>query len=80
MWSFYALNFSCLANYFEASLMVAEVYFMLMILVLMFLQLDVPQNSSSVKDVILYGFRWLLCFILMELMTHLFYYNAFANR
>ncbi|CAI8601590.1 unnamed protein product [Vicia faba] len=42
-------------------------------------QLDVPQNSNSVRNVILYGFRWVLCFILMELMTHLFYYNAFAN-
>lgn len=51
-----------------------------MVLVLMFLQLDVPQNSNSVRNVILYGFRWVLCFILVELMTHLFYYNAFANR
>jgi len=51
-----------------------------MVLVLMFLQLDVPQNSNSVRNVILYGFRWVLCFTLVELMTHLFYYNAFANR
>ncbi|CAJ2631645.1 unnamed protein product [Trifolium pratense] len=42
-------------------------------------QLDVPQNSNSVRNVILYGFRWILCFILVEFMTHLFYYNAFAN-
>ncbi|GAU14815.1 hypothetical protein TSUD_50270 [Trifolium subterraneum] len=42
-------------------------------------QLDVPQNSNSVRNVILYGFRWLFCFILLEFMTHLFYYNAFAN-
>ncbi|KAK7390873.1 hypothetical protein VNO78_19031 [Psophocarpus tetragonolobus] len=42
-------------------------------------QLDVPQNTNSVRNVILYGFRWVLSFLLMELMTHLFYYNAFAN-
>ncbi|KAK6911727.1 Membrane bound O-acyl transferase, MBOAT [Dillenia turbinata] len=41
-------------------------------------QLDVPQSNYSVKQVALYGIRWLFCLFLMELMTHLFYYNAFA--
>ncbi|XP_010544129.1 PREDICTED: putative membrane-bound O-acyltransferase C24H6.01c [Tarenaya hassleriana] len=41
-------------------------------------QLDVPQNTHSVKHVARYGLRWLFSFLLMELMTHLFYYNAFA--
>ena len=27
-----------------------------------------------------YGFRWILSLFLMELMTHFFYYNAFAIR
>ncbi|BAT93391.1 hypothetical protein VIGAN_07234300 [Vigna angularis var. angularis] len=42
-------------------------------------QLDVPQNTISVRNVTLNGFRWILSIILMELMTHLFNYNAFAN-
>lgn len=42
-------------------------------------QLDVPQNTNSVRNVTLNGFRWVLSLLLMELMTHLFYYNAFAN-
>ncbi|TKY50845.1 putative membrane-bound O-acyltransferase [Spatholobus suberectus] len=42
-------------------------------------QLDVPQNTNSVRNVTLNGFRWILNLLLMELMTHLFYYNAFAN-
>ncbi|GAV78016.1 MBOAT domain-containing protein/gag_pre-integrs domain-containing protein [Cephalotus follicularis] len=41
-------------------------------------QLDVPQNNYSVRDIAWYGLRWVLCLSLMELMTHLFYYNAFA--
>ncbi|CAL0318088.1 unnamed protein product [Lupinus luteus] len=41
-------------------------------------QLDVPQNTYSVGNVMRYGFRWVLCLLLMELMTHVFYYNAFA--
>ena len=45
-----------------------------------FLQIDVPQNTNSVRNVTLNGFRWVLSLLLMELMTHLFYYNAFANR
>jgi len=44
------------------------------------LQIDVPQNTNSVRNVTLNGFRWVLSLLLMELMTHLFYYNAFANR
>ncbi|XP_019430164.1 PREDICTED: putative membrane-bound O-acyltransferase C24H6.01c isoform X1 [Lupinus angustifolius] len=41
-------------------------------------QLDAPQNTYSVRNVICYGFRWILSLLLMELMTHVFYYNAFA--
>ncbi|XP_059594053.1 membrane-bound O-acyltransferase gup1 isoform X2 [Vitis vinifera] len=41
-------------------------------------QLDMPQNNYSVRDVSWYGSRWLFSLFLMELMTHLFYYNAFA--
>jgi len=45
-----------------------------------FLQLDMPQNTLSFKDVAWYGVRWLFSFLLIELMTHLFYYNAFVIR
>lgn len=41
-------------------------------------QLDVPQNNYSVRDVTWYGLRWVFSLLLMELMTHLFHYNAFA--
>ncbi|XP_010415032.1 PREDICTED: putative membrane-bound O-acyltransferase C24H6.01c [Camelina sativa] len=41
-------------------------------------QLDMPQNTHSFKDVARYGVRWLFSFLLIELMTHLFYYNAFV--
>ncbi|KAE9615383.1 putative membrane bound O-acyl transferase, MBOAT [Lupinus albus] len=41
-------------------------------------QLDVPQNTYSAKNVMYYGFRWILSLLLMELMTHVFYFNAFA--
>ncbi|CAN6543350.1 unnamed protein product [Malus baccata var. baccata] len=41
-------------------------------------QLDVPQNNFSAKDIAWYGLRWVFSLLLMELMTHLFYYNAFA--
>ncbi|KAL9860350.1 putative membrane bound O-acyl transferase, MBOAT [Arabidopsis thaliana] len=41
-------------------------------------QLDMPQNTLSFKDVAWYGVRWLFSFLLIELMTHLFYYNAFV--
>ncbi|RXH73455.1 hypothetical protein DVH24_016277 [Malus domestica] len=43
-------------------------------------QLDVPQNNFSAKDIAWYGLRWVFSLLLMELMTHLFYYNAFAIR
>ncbi|KAI3990208.1 hypothetical protein MKX01_029186 [Papaver californicum] len=42
-------------------------------------QLDEPQKNHSVGSVALYGLRWVLCLFLMELMTHFFYYNAFAT-
>ncbi|XP_030956962.1 putative membrane-bound O-acyltransferase C24H6.01c isoform X2 [Quercus lobata] len=41
-------------------------------------QLDVPQNNYSVRDATWYGLRWVFSLLLMELMTHLFHYNAFA--
>ncbi|KAM4118700.1 hypothetical protein ACJW30_03G001300 [Castanea mollissima] len=41
-------------------------------------QLDVPQNNYSVRDVTWYGLRWVFSLLLIELMTHLFQYNAFA--
>ncbi|KAF5768761.1 putative membrane bound O-acyl transferase, MBOAT [Helianthus annuus] len=41
-------------------------------------QLDTPQKSYTLKQVIWYGFHWVLSLFLMEIMTHFFYYNAFA--
>ncbi|KAK8621191.1 hypothetical protein V6N13_067632 [Hibiscus sabdariffa] len=41
-------------------------------------QLDVPQNHYSIVEVTWYGLRWVFGLCLMELMTHLFYFNAFA--
>ncbi|KAF2324102.1 hypothetical protein GH714_006658 [Hevea brasiliensis] len=41
-------------------------------------QLDMPQNNYAARDVSLYGLRWILSFLLIELLTHLFHYNAFA--
>ncbi|KAM7481876.1 hypothetical protein LguiB_006459 [Lonicera macranthoides] len=41
-------------------------------------QLDTPQKNYSVREVALYGLCWVLSLFLMELMTHFFYYNAFA--
>ncbi|XP_044480806.1 membrane-bound O-acyltransferase gup1-like [Mangifera indica] len=41
-------------------------------------QLDVPQSNYPRRDVVWYGLRWVFSLFLMELMTHLFYYNAFA--
>ncbi|GFP80406.1 putative membrane-bound o-acyltransferase c24h6.01c [Phtheirospermum japonicum] len=41
-------------------------------------QLDSPQKIYSTRDVALYGLRWVFSLSLMEVMTHLFYYNAFA--
>jgi len=43
-------------------------------------QIDVPQNAYSIKGVTLYGLRWVFSLSIIELMTHLFYYNAFALR
>lgn len=41
-------------------------------------QLEMPQKNYALKDIVLYGVRWILSLLLMELMTHFFYYNAFA--
>ena len=44
------------------------------------LQIDQPQNTYFPKDVALYGLRWAFSLGLVELITHFFYYNAFALR
>ncbi|XP_008456245.1 membrane-bound O-acyltransferase gup1 isoform X1 [Cucumis melo] len=41
-------------------------------------QLDVPQNNYKLRHLAWYGLRWTFSFLLMELMTHLFHYNALA--
>ncbi|XP_055834057.1 membrane-bound O-acyltransferase gup1 [Solanum dulcamara] len=41
-------------------------------------QLDTPQKTHSLKKVVWYGLRWIFSLMLMESMTHFFYYNAFA--
>ncbi|KDP23321.1 hypothetical protein JCGZ_23154 [Jatropha curcas] len=41
-------------------------------------QLDMPQKNYAAHDVFWYGLRWILSFFLIELLTHLFHYNAFA--
>lgn len=41
-------------------------------------QLDMPQKVHSLRQIAWYGFRWILSLVLMEAMTHFFYYNAFA--
>ncbi|KAF3796764.1 putative membrane-bound O-acyltransferase C24H6-01c [Nymphaea thermarum] len=41
-------------------------------------QLDVPNKNYSAGRVAWYCIRWILSLFLMELMTHFFYYNAFA--
>ncbi|KAJ4840455.1 hypothetical protein Tsubulata_023025, partial [Turnera subulata] len=42
-------------------------------------QLDTPHNNYTARDVSLYGLRWIFSFFLIELLTHLFHYNAFAT-
>lgn len=39
-----------------------------------------PQNNYAARDVSLYGLRWIFSFLLLELLTHVFHYNAFAIR
>lgn len=41
-------------------------------------QLENPQRAYSKKDIAIYGLRWFLCFLLMEFLTHLCYFNALA--
>ncbi|XP_050223423.1 membrane-bound O-acyltransferase gup1 isoform X2 [Mercurialis annua] len=41
-------------------------------------QLEMPQKNYTVRDVSWYGLRWIFSFFLMELLTHLFHFNAFA--
>lgn len=50
------------------------------LLMLLSLQLDAPQKTYSVQDVVWYGLRWIFSLMLMETMTHFFYYNAFAIK
>ncbi|XP_078156795.1 MBOAT (membrane bound O-acyl transferase) family protein [Carex rostrata] len=42
-------------------------------------QLEMPQKSYSFLRICFYGLRWFIAFLLMELITHFFYYNAFAK-
>lgn len=39
-----------------------------------------PQKNYAARDVTCYGLRWIFSFLLMELLTHFFHYNAFAIR
>ncbi|CAL9098871.1 unnamed protein product [Musa textilis] len=41
-------------------------------------QMDMPQKNYSLGEIIRYGLKWILTLLLMEAMTHFFYYNAFA--
>ncbi|XP_064942485.1 membrane-bound O-acyltransferase gup1-like isoform X2 [Musa acuminata AAA Group] len=41
-------------------------------------QMDMPQKNYSLGQIIRYGLKWILNLLLMEAMTHFFYYNAFA--
>ncbi|RWW79421.1 hypothetical protein BHE74_00012294 [Ensete ventricosum] len=41
-------------------------------------QMDMPQKNYSLGQIIRYGLKWILTLLLMEAMTHFFYYNAFA--
>ncbi|KAI5063101.1 hypothetical protein GOP47_0021648 [Adiantum capillus-veneris] len=41
-------------------------------------QLEYPQTSFNKRDISLYGLRWIGCLLLMELLTHLFYFNSLA--
>ncbi|XP_078431508.1 MBOAT (membrane bound O-acyl transferase) family protein [Wolffia australiana] len=42
-------------------------------------QLDSPQKSYPIRQVAWYGFRWIFCFLLLEFITHFFYYNSMAT-
>ncbi|XP_021740624.1 putative membrane-bound O-acyltransferase C24H6.01c isoform X2 [Chenopodium quinoa] len=42
-------------------------------------EIDRPQNTYLPKDVALYGLTWAFSLCLVELITHFFYYNAFAT-
>ncbi|RRT80236.1 hypothetical protein B296_00001275 [Ensete ventricosum] len=42
--------------------------------------MDMPQKNYSLGQIIRYGLKWILTLLLMEAMTHFFYYNAFAVR
>lgn len=41
-------------------------------------QLENIQKAYSRKDIAIYGLRWLLCFLLIEFLTHHCYFNALA--
>lgn len=43
-------------------------------------QLENIQKAYSRKDIAIYGLRWLLCFLLIEFLTHHCYFNALAIR
>ncbi|CAI0434431.1 unnamed protein product [Linum tenue] len=41
-------------------------------------QLDMPARIFATRDVLWYGLRWIFSFMIIEIMNHLFHYNAFA--
>ncbi|KAH7674993.1 hypothetical protein IHE45_08G109000 [Dioscorea alata] len=43
------------------------------------MQLDIPQKNYSVGQIAWYGVRWAISMFLMEILTHFFYYNAYAS-
>ncbi|KAJ3681384.1 hypothetical protein LUZ60_015873 [Juncus effusus] len=42
-------------------------------------QLDSPQKNYSSARILFYGLRWCFALLLIEVITHFFYYNAFAK-
>ncbi|CAN1796342.1 Membrane-bound O-acyltransferase gup1 [Linum perenne] len=41
-------------------------------------QLDMPARIFATKDVFWYGLRWIFSFVIIEVFTHFFHYNAFV--
>lgn len=52
----------------------------ILIVFVFFSQLAIPQQSYSIGQTAWYGFKWILNLLLIEALTHFFYYNAFAIR
>ncbi|CAN0877026.1 Membrane-bound O-acyltransferase GUP1 [Linum grandiflorum] len=41
-------------------------------------QLDMPVRMFATRNVFWYGLRWIFSFVIIEVVTHFFHYNAFA--